>query len=132
MSCPYSTSEIPTFINSVKACISDQSTDCQALGTLNETLIQCNTEMQTIINGLNQSVLDMTIENNTLKASLIDSRNKNNVSGQLFMTYKQNYAVDYVRNWAMLIGIHLICMGIFQALSNTSEGTEIKNIIYPK
>jgi len=132
MSCPYTPSEIPGYFQSVQACISGGGTECDSNETLNETLVSCNTEMQTIINGLNQSVIDLTITNQALKAQTVQSYNNNNVSGQLFMGYKQTYSTCYFRNWWMIFSMGLILFGIFHALSNTTEGAELKGVISKK
>ena len=127
MSCPYTKSEIPGYLKTAVTCINGgESSQCQ---NLNATLVECNSEIQTIIDGLNKQVIEMNLENDALKAGMMSSYNKNNVSGQLFMSYKQHYSVFYVRNCVMLVGIGFVLAGTFQALMNTVEGDEIKAIV---
>lgn len=127
MSCPYNTSQITSYLNN---CITNQSLEsCQSLNT---SLVACNESIQNIINNMNQQVIQLNSENTAIKANLLESNNKTNLSGQLFMGYKEQYSIFYFRNWAMIIAIGFLIAGLLQALLNTNEGEEIKTQISKK
>jgi len=132
-SCPYSKSDIPELLQHVQYCfINKDSEGCEPTGELNKALVECNTQVQSVIDELNKSVMDLNVENEMLKHELITSYNKNNVSGQLFMSYKEIYSIYYFRNVFMMIGIVVILISIGHAFSKTTEGEEVKSLISQK
>ena len=118
-------SSLETYFGSLSYCNASENMDssfCIDVSNSNTQLLyilnNCSTELQTQISTLNEEVITLNIQNADLKAQLKNNSNKSNLSVQLFDSYKQIYAIDYLRNILMILAIFILLGKIGFILSN--------------
>jgi hypothetical protein len=94
------------------------------------TLKAQNNEFVAIMSQLNTLIADEQKKNTILKDKLNMMKNVNNGSATLVSDYKENYNETNMRNWAMFIGILVICISslkVFIIPTSTEGILMIKN-----
>jgi len=107
----------------VAKCIRDMS-------DITVTLKEQNNEFVAIMSQLNTLIAEEQRKNTILKDKLNMMKNVNNGSATLVSDYKENYNETNMRNWAMFIGILVICISslkVFIIPTSTEGILMIKN-----
>lgn len=101
----------------VAKCIRD-------MRNITDTLKAQNYEFVAVISQLNSLIADEQTTNGVLKDKMERIKNVNNGSTTLISDYKENYNETNMRNWAMLIGILVICISFlkFFIIPTSAEG----------
>jgi hypothetical protein len=83
-----------------------------------------NKEFDTIMTQLNTLIADEQKKNTELKERIEYMKNVNNGSATLVSDYKENYNETNLRNWAMFIGILVICISSLKVfiIPTSAEG----------
>lgn len=83
-----------------------------------------NKEFVTIMTQLNTLIADEQKKNTELKERIEYMKNVNNGSATLVSDYKENYNETNLRNWAMFIGILIICISSLKVfiIPTSAEG----------
>jgi len=91
---------------------------------ITETLTVQNYEFVAVISQFNTLIEDEQKKNTKLKDKIETMKNVNNGSTTLISDYKENYNETNMRNWAMFIGIIVICISFlkFFIIPTSSEG----------
>ena len=120
----YKDNKDQTKLNAYNTSDSQVANCIRDMRNITDTLKAQNYEFVAVISQLNSLIADEQTTNGVLKDKMERMKNVNNGSTTLISDYKENYNETNMRNWAMLIGILVICISFlkFFIIPTSAEG----------
>jgi ABC-type transporter Mla subunit MlaD len=98
------------------------------LNTTNSSLAKINKSVDSATEDINEKLVTLNklirrerIKNRLLKRRLGREEEKYNGTDEMISNYKEMYEINYLRNWAMFLGILIVSIAISKVFNNTSS-----------
>ena len=97
------------------------NTTNSSLAKINKSVDSATEDINEKLAALNKLIRRERIKNRLLKRRLGREEEKYNGTDEMISNYKEMYEINYLRNWAMFLGILIVSIAISKVFNNTSS-----------
>lgn len=100
---------------------SNLNTTNSSLNKINDSVVSATEDINEKLEALNKLIRHERIKNIALKRRLGREEEKYNGTDEMISNYKEMYELNYLRNWAIFIGILIVSLSFGKVFKNTAS-----------